>query len=347
MIDKLRRERKLSAEGYKALLLCQDAEVLEYLQRQAQEETLARFGNKIFIRGLIEISNRCRNNCYYCGIRKENRNIARYELTQEEILACCREGYQIGFRTFVLQGGEAPEMKDEWLTEIVGAIRREFTDCAITLSLGERSRQAYERFFQAGANRYLLRHETHNGQHYRKLHPAEMSLAHRLQCLDQLKEIGYQVGTGIMVGSPHQTIDHLVEDIRFIEQFRPEMIGMGPFIPHHDTPFATSPPGDMELTLKLLSIFRLMLPDALIPATTALATLAPNGRERGILAGANVVMPNLSPPAERAKYSLYDNKASMGAEAAEGLKRLEEELKKIGYEISKERGDYRFMISDL
>lgn len=330
----------LGAEGYKALLLCQDAEVLEYLQRQAQEETLARFGNKIFIRGLIEISNRCRNNCYYCGIRKENGNVARYELTQDEILACCREGYQIGFRTFVLQGGEAPEAKDDRIAETVTAIRREFPDCAITLSLGERSRAAYERFFRAGANRYLLRHETHNGQHYRKLHPAEMSLAHRLQCLDQLKEIGYQVGTGIMVGSPHQTIDHLVEDIRFIEQFRPEMIGMGPFIPHRDTPFATSPPGDMELTLKLLSIFRLMLPDALIPATTALATLAPNGRERGILAGANVVMPNLSPPVQRAKYSLYDNKASMGAEAAEGLKRLEEELKKIGYEISKERGDY-------
>lgn len=340
MIDKLRRERKLSAEEYKALLLCQDAEVLDYLQRQAQEETLARFGNKIFIRGLIEISNRCRNNCYYCGIRKENGNVARYELTQDEILACCREGYQIGFRTFVLQGGEAPEAKDDRIAETVTAIRREFPDCAITLSLGERSCEAYERFFRAGANRYLLRHETHNGQHYRKLHPAEMSLAHRLQCLDQLKEIGYQVGTGIMVGSPHQTIDHLVEDIRFIEQFRPEMIGMGPFIPHHDTVFATSPPGDMELTLKLLSIFRLMLPDALIPATTALATLAPNGRERGILAGANVVMPNLSPPAQRAKYSLYDNKASMGAEAAEGVNRLEEELKSIGYEISKERGDY-------
>lgn len=347
MIDKLRRERKLGAEEYKALLLCQDAEVLEYLQRQAQEETLARFGNKIFIRGLIEISNRCRNNCYYCGIRKENRNVARYELTQEEIQACCREGYRLGFRTFVLQGGEAPEVKDGRIAETVAAIRREFPDCAITLSLGERSCEAYERFFQAGANRYLLRHETYNEQHYRKLHPVEMSLAHRLQCLDQLKEIGYQVGTGIMVGSPHQTIDHLVEDIRFIEQFRPEMIGMGPFIPHHDTPFATSPPGDMELTLKLLSIFRLMLPAALIPATTALATLAPDGRERGILAGANVVMPNLSPPAQRAKYSLYDNKASMGAEAAEGLKRLEEELKKIGNEISKERGDYGFMISDL
>lgn len=347
MIDKLRRERKLSAKEYKALLLCQDAEVWEYLHRQAQEETLARFGNKIYIRGLIEISNCCRNNCYYCGIRKENRNIARYELTQEEILVCCREGYRLGFRTFVLQGGEAPEVKDELLTETVAAIRREFPDCAITLSLGEQSRAAYESFFRAGANRYLLRHETHNEQHYRQLHPAEMSLTHRLQCLYQLKEIGYQVGTGIMVGSPHQTIDHLVEDILFIEQFRPEMIGMGPFIPHRDTPFAISSPGNIELTLKLLSIFRLMLPDALIPATTALATLAPDGRERGILAGANVVMPNLSPPSQRAKYSLYNNKASMGAEAVEGLKRLEEELKKIGYEISKERGDYRFMISDL
>lgn len=346
-IDKLRRERKLSTGEYKELLLCQDEEISEYLQRQAQEVTLAHFGNKIFIRGLIEISNRCRNNCYYCGIRKENRNVARYELAKEEILECCREGFRIGFRTFVLQGGEATELKDEWITEIVAAIRREFPECAITLSLGERSREAYERFYRAGANRYLLRHETHNKKHYRMLHPAEMSLSYRLQCLTWLKEIGYQVGTGIMVGSPHQTIDHVVEDILFIQQFHPEMIGMGPFIPHHDTPFATSPPGEMKLTLKLLSIFRLMFPDALIPATTALATLAPDGRQRGILAGANVVMPNLSPPAQREKYALYDNKASMGAEAAEGMQKLAEELKSIGYEISKERGDYGFLIYDL
>ena len=226
------------------------------------------------------------------------------------------------------------------MVEVVAAIRQSFPECAITLSLGEKSREAYERFFRAGANRYLLRHETCNERHYRKLHPAEMSLSHRLQCLGWLKEIGYQVGTGIMVGSPYQTVDHLVEDILFIERFHPEMIGMGPFLPHHDTPFSSFLPGDMEVTLKLLSIFRLMHPSALIPATTALATLAPDGRERGILAGANVVMPNLSPSHQRAKYSLYDNKASVGAEAAEGLQKLEERLKGIGYEVSKERGDY-------
>lgn len=340
LIDKLRREKMLSAEEYKALLLCDDADTLKYLQQQAQEVATGRFGNRVFIRGLIEITNRCRNNCYYCGIRKGNRDVLRYELTEEEILACCREGYLLGFRTFVLQGGEAPDVKDERMVETVSAIRQAYPDCAITLSLGEKSREAYEDFFRAGANRYLLRHETHDEEHYRRLHPADMSLSHRLQCLDWLKETGYQVGTGIMVGSPFQTMDHLVEDILFIERFKPEMIGIGPFIPHCDTQFAAYPPGNMELTLKLLSIFRLMHPAALIPSTTALATLVPDGRERGILAGANVVMPNLSPQSQRKNYSLYDNKASLGAEAAEGLARLEEVLQKIGYEISKERGDY-------
>lgn len=340
LIDKLHSERKLTAGEYKALLLCRDAESLEYLRNLAQEVTLERFGNQIFIRGLIEITNYCRNNCYYCGIRKENRGIARYELTRDEILACCREGFQLGFRTFVLQGGEAPASKDRWITETISAIRQEFAECAITLSLGEKSREAYENFFQAGANRYLLRHETCNAAHYQKLHPVNMSSSHRLQCLAWLKEIGYQVGTGIMAGSPYQTIDHIVEDLLFIEQFSPEMIGMGPFIPHHDTPFASFQAGSPELTLKLLSIFRLMHPAALIPSTTALATLAADGRQLGILAGANVVMPNLSPQNQREKYSLYDNKASMGAEAAEGLRLLEEQLKTIGYQISKERGDY-------
>lgn len=340
VIDKLRRDRKLSAEEYKALLLCRDAEASSYLQGQAREVALARFGNQIFIRGLIEISNKCRNNCFYCGIRNENRNIDRYELTRNEILECCREGYRLNFRTFVLQGGETSATKDEWIVETVAAIRREFPDCAITLSLGEKSRAAYERFFLAGANRYLLRHETHSEEHYRKLHPSELSLSHRLECLGWLKEIGYQAGTGIMVGSPHQTVEHLVEDILFIERLSPEMIGMGPFLPHRDTVFASCPPGSIELTLKLLSIFRLMYPAALIPSTTALATLVPDGRERGILAGANVVMPNLTPQGQRQKYSLYDNKASMGAEAAEGLRILEEKLNGIGYTISKERGDY-------
>lgn len=340
LIDKLRHEHRLTGEEYATLLSCQDADALWHLQQQAREVALSRFGNKIFIRGLIEIGNRCRNNCYYCGIRKGNAAVTRYSLTREEILECCRQGYALGFRTFVMQGGEDPAQTDEWIEQTIAAIRREFPDCAITLSLGEKPREAYERFFRAGANRYLLRHETHNEQHYRLLHPAEMSLSHRLQCLQGLKETGYQTGTGIMVGSPGQRIEHLVEDLLFIEQFRPEMIGIGPFIPHHDTPFAKAPAGSVEMTLKLLSIFRLMHPPALIPATTALATLAADGRERGILAGANVVMPNLSPPTQREKYALYDNKAAFGAEAAEGLRRLAERLQNIGYRISTERGDY-------
>ena len=240
----------------------------------------------------------------------------------------------------MVEGGEDPALTDEWIEKTVAAIHCEFPDCAITLSLGEKSREAYERFFRAGANRYLLRHETHNEQHYRKLHPEEMSLKHRLQCLQWLKEIGYQTGTGIMVGSPGQTLPHLVEDLLFIEQFHPQMIGIGPFIPHHETPFGMEPAGSVEMTLKLLSLFRLMHPSALIPSTTALATLSPDGREKGILAGANVVMPNLSPREQREKYALYDNKAAFGAEAAEGLRNLAQRLETIGYRISTDRGDY-------
>ena len=267
--------------------------------------------------------------------------VSRYALSRETIVRCCREGYELGFRTFVLQGGEDTSQTDDWVEEIVSAIRERFPDCAITLSLGEKSKEAYQRFFDAGANRYLLRHETFNEMHYRKLHPSEMSRDNRLQCLQWLKDIGYQTGTGIMVGSPGQTIDHLVEDLLFIERFRPEMIGIGPFIPHADTPLANEPAGSIELTLKLLSIFRLMHPSALIPATTALASLSPDGRERGILAGANVVMPNLSPSDVREKYTLYNHKAAFGSEAAEGLKLLEKQLNKIGYTISYLRGDYQ------
>ena len=241
----------------------------------------------------------------------------------------------------MLQGGEDPVLTDERIEDIVSTIRRSYPDCAITLSLGEKSREAYERFFQAGANRYLLRHETYDKEHYQQLHPTGMSCEHRLQCLRDLKDIGYQTGTGIMVGSPGQTIEHLIQDILFIEQLRPEMIGIGPFLPHRDTPFAQSPSGTVERTLLLLSIFRLMHPSALIPATTALATLTPDGREQGILAGANVVMPNLSPQEERKKYNLYNNKASLGAESAEGLNILQQQLEKIGYQISFSRGDYK------
>ena len=340
-IDKLRQERTLTPEEFRQLLTGCDAEILRYINKQAQEVALLHFGNKIYIRGLIEISNCCRNNCYYCGIRKGNPNIERYRLSRESILNCCKQGYELGFRTFVLQGGEDPALTDDQIEMTVARIRQEYPDCAITLSLGEKSREAYERFFRAGANRYLLRHETYNEPHYRQLHPAEMSGKQRLQCLADLKEIGYQTGTGIMVGSPGQTVEHIIEDLLFIEKLRPEMIGIGPFLPHHDTAFAGHPNGTVEQTILLLSIFRLMHPSALIPATTALATLIPDGRERGILAGANVVMPNLSPREERRKYELYNDKASLGAESAEGLAALQKQLNAIGYEISTERGDFK------
>ena len=343
LIDKLHQKHTLTAEEYRSLLLCEDTTTNVYLQKKAQQTTIDRFGNAVFIRGLIEISNRCRNNCLYCGIRKGNTMVSRYALSRETILSCCREGHALGFRTFVLQGGEDLSQTDDWVTETVSAVRKEFPDCAITLSLGEKSKEAYQRFFEAGANRYLLRHETFNETHYQELHPSEMSRNHRLRCLEWLKEIGYQTGTGIMVGSPGQTIGHLVEDLLFIERFHPEMIGIGPFIPHAETPFANKPAGSIKLTLKLLSILRLMHPSALIPATTALASLSSDGRERGILAGANVVMPNLSPSSVREKYSLYNQKAAFGSEAAEGLKLLEEQLNKIGYTISNERGDYNYV----
>ena len=343
LIDKLHQKHTLTAEEYRSLLLCEDTTTNVYLQKKAQQTTIDRFGNAVFIRGLIEISNRCRNNCLYCGIRKGNTMVSRYALSRETILSCCREGHALGFRTFVLQGGEDLSQTDDWVTETVSAVRKEFPDCAITLSLGEKSKEAYQRFFEAGANRYLLRHETFNETHYQELHPSEMSRNHRLQCLQWLKDIGYQTGTGIMVGSPGQSIDHLVEDLLFIERFHPEMIGIGPFIPHAETPFANKPAGSIKLTLKLLSILRLMHPSALIPATTALASLSSDGRERGILAGANVVMPNLSPSSVREKYSLYNQKAAFGSEAAEGLKLLEEQLNKIGYTISNERGDYNYV----
>ncbi len=339
-IDRLRREHTLAPDVYRQLLSTTDADVVDYLHRQAREVSLRQFGHDIYIRGLIEVGNRCRNNCLYCGIRAANVSVARYELTKDEILNCCRTGYKLGFRTFVLQGGEKSGSYAMW-EDVVRTIRITYPDCAITLSLGEMTREEYEGLFRAGANRYLLRHETYNAGHYRMLHPASMSHEHRLQCLHWLKEIGYQTGTGVMVGSPGQTLDYLVEDICFIERFRPQMIGLGPFIPQQDTPFRDCPSGSADLTLRLLSIFRLMFPTVLIPATTALSTLLPDGKAQGILAGANVVMPNLSPAVYRSSYALYDNKASMGTEAAEGLALLKLELDKIGYRISMARGDYR------
>lgn len=341
VIDKLHDTRTLTVEEYRELLLCESSEDNEYLRMLAQQTTLNRFGNYVFIRGLIEISNCCRNDCLYCGIRKSNKMVSRYTLSRETILNCCSSGYDLGFRTFVLQGGENETQADEWLEDVVKEIRAKYPDCAITLSLGEKSDVAYQRLFDAGADRYLLRHETFSASHYAMLHPKEMSRENRINCLYNLKRIGYQTGTGIMIGSPGQTVDHIVEDILFMRLFKPEMIGLGPFIPHTDTIFADRPAGREEMTLKMISICRLMFPSALIPSTTALASLSDNGREKGILAGANVVMPNLSPNLAREKYTLYDNKASFGAESAEGLSLLIEKMENINYKISKDRGDYQ------
>lgn len=344
MFNKLYQDTQLTETEYKELLeLHTDKEIAEYgfeLARKRQKET---FGNEVYTRGLIEISNYCKNDCIYCGIRRSNQNAERYRLSEEEILSCCESGYALGFRTFVLQGGEDGYYTDDLLEDLLHKIKAAYPDCAITLSLGERSRESYERLYAAGADRYLLRHETANEAHYGKLHPAEMSLKNRKQCLYTLKEIGYQVGCGIMVGSPYQTIDNLVEDLTFMKALNPHMVGIGPFIPQKDTPFGEMEQGSLEMTLFLLAIIRLMLPKVLLPATTALGTIHSRGRELGILAGGNVVMPNLSPVKVRKKYALYDNKICTGEEAAECRGCLGNRMESIGYKLVVSRGDSPFI----
>lgn len=340
LIDRLYTERTLGKEDFCSLLSRCTPEDSEYLFKLARGVSGKYFGNRIYVRGLIEFTNYCRNDCYYCGIRRGNHSAERYRLTREEILSCCESGYGLGFRTFVLQGGEDPFFTDEDIAELVRTIKKSYPDCAVTLSIGEKSADAYRKFFQAGADRYLLRHETANAQHYGRLHPPGQNLQNRIKCLRTLKEIGYQVGTGFMVGSPFQTVENLAEDLLFIRQLEPQMVGIGPYIPHHDTPFAGQPAGSMELTLLLIGTLRLMLPNALIPATTALGTIHPNGREKGILAGANVFMPNLSPVSVRKKYELYDNKICTGEEAAECRFCLQSRMESIGYRIVVDRGDF-------
>ena len=339
LIEKLNNTHSLNKD--EALqLIKQGAQHKNLLFALAQKTAQKRFGRQIFVRGLIEFTNYCKNDCYYCGIRRSNKNAARYRLTQEEILECCRAGYGLGFRTFVLQGGEDYFYSDEDIAAIVRAIKTQHPDCAVTLSIGERSRETYALWKKAGADRYLLRHETADFAHYAKLHPAELSAANRQQCLYTLKELGYQAGAGFMVGSPYQTAENLADDLMFLQKLRPQMIGIGPFIPHHDTPFKDEPAGSVELTLVLLAVLRLLFPHVLLPATTALGTLAPGGRLLGIKAGANVIMPNLSPQNVRGKYLLYDNKLHTGAEAAEALNELQREVASIGYRIVSARGDY-------
>jgi biotin synthase len=313
----------------------------DQLRQKADAVRRAHYGTAVYLRGLIEYTNICKNRCYYCGIRCGNANVTRYRLGQKEILACCKEGYALGFRTFVLQGGEDPASTDQWVCEVVSSIREQFPDCAVTLSIGEKSRESYLAYYRAGASRYLLRHETADPAHYRKLHPISMSLENRKRCLYDLKEIGYQVGSGFMVGSPYQTTEHLIADLQFLKALQPDMIGIGPFIPQKDTIFSGFPQGDLQLTLRLLSILRLMFPCALIPATTALGTIHPQGRELGLQAGANVVMPNLSPVRTRKLYALYDNKICTGEESAQCRHCLEQRVKAAGYEVVTDIGDVK------
>lgn len=341
IIDQLAQNQNLTKEEFKQLLENRNPENLSYLLEKAKMVRDANFGNEIYLRGLIEFTNYCKNDCFYCGIRRSNANASRYRLTKEEIMSCCENGYGLGFRTFVLQGGEDSGFTHESMVDLVKTIRKQFPDCAITLSIGEKTYEEYLDYYQAGANRYLLRHETANAIHYGKLHPEQLSSENRQECLRNLKKIGYQVGTGIMVGSPYQTIDHLVEDLLFIKELEPEMVGLGPFIPHKDTQFAEFPAGSEEETLYLIGIVRLLLPHALIPATTALGTIDAKGREKGVLAGANVLMPNLSPIGVREKYALYDNKICTGEEAAECNECLRRRMESIGYQVVDKRGDYQ------
>jgi len=338
LLNKLDKKELAGLLGY----LCEEAdeEELSGLTNSAVRLREAYYGQKVYFRGLIEFSSYCKNDCYYCGIRRSNKNAVRYRLTDAEIMVCCRQGYDWGFRTFVLQGGEDLYYTDERFCAIISGIKKSFPDCAVTLSLGERSYDSYKRLYEAGADRYLLRHETADAAHYALLHPPELSFTNRRECLYDLKAIGYQVGAGFMVGSPGQTYATLAEDFIFLRELNPHMVGIGPFVPHKDTPFAGYCEPSASKTLILLSLIRIMLPKVLLPATTALGTVDQTGREKGLLAGANVVMPNLSPLHHRKDYALYDNKICMGEEAVEGVVSLVQHIKAIGLQPDFSRGDY-------
>ena len=340
LANKLESQQNLSDEEFSAVLLYDNPDFDQYLAQKARTVRERTYGKDVYLRGLIEFTNYCQNNCYYCGIRRGNKNAERYRLSEEEILSCSDQGYALGFRTIVLQGGEDPYYTDERMVSIIRKIKEQHKDAAITLSIGEREKDSYQRFFDAGAERYLLRHETADKTHYEKLHPDNMSYENRMQCLRDLRTIGYQVGCGMMIGSPYQTTEHLIKDLRFLQEFKPEMVGIGPFIPHHDTEYADYQPGSVQMTLRLLSVIRLLLPEVLLPATTALGTVDALGREKGISAGANVVMPNLSPVNVRDKYLLYDNKICTGDEAAECIRCMTARISRTGYRVVESRGDH-------
>ncbi|SHJ03362.1 [FeFe] hydrogenase H-cluster radical SAM maturase HydE [Pseudobutyrivibrio xylanivorans] len=338
-LDKLNTNHSLELEEYQLLIENINPDLMKRAAEYAVKYQEQFYGNKVFIRGLVEFTNYCKNDCYYCGIRRGNRECERYRLRTEDIISCAHEGYKLGFRTVVLQGGEDFAYSDEDICDIIRRIKAEHDDMVVTLSIGERDHDSYQAYFDAGADRYLLRHETANPELYTRLHPAEMSFLHRMNCLQDLKNIGYQVGAGFMVQSPGQTARDLAMDLKFIEEFKPDMCGIGPYISHKDTPFAKEESGTLEMTLFLISLLRMIYPQMLIPATTALGTIHPKGREMGIQAGANVVMPNLSPTSVRKMYTLYDNKICTGEEAAECINCLKGRVSFVGYEIVEDAGD--------
>ena len=341
LIDRLHTTGSLDREQWIQLLSERSEETDQYARDLGNKVRQQIYGNDIYVRGLVEFTNYCKNDCYYCGIRRSNKNAQRYRLTEEDILLCCQQGYELGFRTFVLQGGEDGYYTDERLLSIIHKIKAEYPDCALTLSIGEKSEESYRSYREAGVDRYLLRHETADEEHYGKLHPSSMSCEHRKNCLRTLKKLGFQTGAGFMVGAPYQTVENLADDFLFLKELDPEMVGIGPFIPHQDTPFHGEKSGTLEDTLFYLALLRLMLPHALLPATTALGTIHPKGREMGVLSGANVVMPNLSPVSVRKKYMLYDGKICTGDEAAECRHCLSRRMEQIGCQIVSDRGDYK------
>ena len=341
LIDRLHVTGSLDREQWVQLLSERSEETDQYARDLGNKVRQQIYGNDIYVRGLVEFTNYCKNDCYYCGIRRSNKNAQRYRLTEEDILLCCQQGYELGFRTFVLQGGEDGYYTDERLLSIIHKIKAEYPDCALTLSIGEKSEESYRDYREAGVDRYLLRHETADEEHYGKLHPSSMSCEHRKNCLRTLKKLGFQTGAGFMVGAPYQRVENLADDFLFLKELNPEMVGIGPFIPHQDTPFHGEKSGTLEDTLFYLALLRLMLPHVLLPATTALGTIHPRGREMGVLSGANVVMLNLSPVSVRKKYMLYDGKICTGDEAAECRHCLSRRMEQIGCQIVSDRGDYK------
>lgn len=337
LIEELKKNQTLSDDDFRTLLLFQGDDKDLFAAADSVRKEI--YGNDVYIRGLVEFTNYCKNNCFYCGIRRDNKNAQRYRLSEDEIISCCKEGYELGFRTFVLQGGEDAFFTDDVMCGIISHIKEDFPDCAVTLSIGEKSRESYKAYFDAGADRYLLRHETADTEHYGKLHPNTMSLENRKRCLYDLKDIGFTVGSGFMVGSPFQTVDCIIKDLKFLRELKPDMIGIGPYITHKETPFGNFQSGSLKLTLRLISVLRLMFPYALIPATTALGTIDENGREMGLCAGANVVMPNLSPVKFRKLYDLYENKICTGEEAAQCRVCLEKRVHSVGYKIVTDIGN--------